>query len=259
VRQAQTGSVRTGPPLERDVSISSADVPDLLPMLSRGRHRNPRKGACFMELVSFLAGERWSDHPSCTHPLLAGLARYVNDRTSDAGRPQLAPLIPSVIGLVSEDPRVDARIALRCATTALPVAPEEYQRVLAVSLLACEQALAQLEDRPSGTMERRSREALASAPAAERWARQFARCTLRDVHVSLRGFRRHAAPNTVACAVEGIAHSTAPDPDGLLRGLLTGAIDDCAALVRGGPSQTSTVADSQWEAACRIAGIAPTA
>ena len=64
-----------------------------------------------MELVSFLAGERWSDHPSCTHPLLAGLARLVNDCTSDANRRRLAPLLPSVIGLTSADVRVDVRIA----------------------------------------------------------------------------------------------------------------------------------------------------
>ena len=32
-----------------------------------------------------LAGERWSDHPACcTHPLLAAVARHVNDHTSDA-------------------------------------------------------------------------------------------------------------------------------------------------------------------------------
>ena len=69
-------------------------LPDLVPVLSRGKHRNPRKGACFMELASYLAGERWSDHPRCTHPLLAALARGVNDLTSDAGRAKLAELIP---------------------------------------------------------------------------------------------------------------------------------------------------------------------
>ena len=47
----------------------NAGVPDLVPILSRGKHRNPRKGACFMEMASYLAGERWSDHPRCTHPL----------------------------------------------------------------------------------------------------------------------------------------------------------------------------------------------
>lgn len=39
--------------------------PELLPVLSPGKHRNPRKGACFMEFASYLAGERWSDHPPC--------------------------------------------------------------------------------------------------------------------------------------------------------------------------------------------------
>ena len=115
---------------------STAGVPDLVPQLSRGKHRSPRKGACFMELASYLAGERWSDRPSCTHPLLAALARLVNDHTTDAGRGALAPLVPSVIGLTSDDPRVDVRIALRAAITALPVAAAERQRVLAVSILA---------------------------------------------------------------------------------------------------------------------------
>ena len=43
------------------------------PCCRAGKHRSPRKGACFMEMAAFLAGERWSDHPRCTHPLLAAL------------------------------------------------------------------------------------------------------------------------------------------------------------------------------------------
>nr|MBA2767588.1 hypothetical protein [Sporichthyaceae bacterium] len=71
----------------------SSSTPELLPILSRGKHRSSRKGACFMEMASVLAGERWSDHPRCTHPLLAELARLVNDSTSDAQRHRLAVLI----------------------------------------------------------------------------------------------------------------------------------------------------------------------
>src|SRR5437773_328599 len=37
-----------------------AQPPALLPILARGKHRNPRKGACFMELASLLAGERFT-------------------------------------------------------------------------------------------------------------------------------------------------------------------------------------------------------
>ena len=119
-----------------------AHPPELIPVLSRGKHRGPRQGACFMELVSYLAGERWSDHPACTHPLLAAVARDVNDYTSDAGRPRLAELIPSGIGLTGEDLHIDARIALACARRALPVAAAERQQTMAVSVLACERVLA---------------------------------------------------------------------------------------------------------------------
>src|SRR3954463_14395763 len=118
------------------MSTEHGRFPDSLPLLSRGKHRRPRSGACAMEYASYLAGERWSDHPGCTHPLLAGLARLVNDHTSDGARARLAQLVPSVIGLVSDDPHVDVEIALRSATTALPVAGAERQRVLAVSVLA---------------------------------------------------------------------------------------------------------------------------
>src|SRR6186997_1813733 len=117
-----------------------AQVPELVPQLSRGRHRSPRSGACFMEMASFLAGERWSDHPACTHPLLAALARLVNDHTSDAGRGRLVELIPSVVGLTSDDPHVDLEIMLRASTTALPVASAPRQRVLAVAVLSGERA-----------------------------------------------------------------------------------------------------------------------
>jgi hypothetical protein len=147
--------------------------PVVLPILSRGKHRSPRKGACFMEFASLLAGERWSDHPACTHPLVAAVARHVNDYTSDAGRARLADLIPSVIGLTGDDLHIDARIALGSARLALPVAAAERQHVLAVGVLSCERVLAELDGRPVGTLEEQSRSALAKASHAARWAEQF--------------------------------------------------------------------------------------
>lgn len=205
-------------------------------MLSRGKHRNPSKGACFMEFASYLAGERWSDHPSCTHPLLAGLARLVNDHTSDSARPRLAELIPSVIGLTGDDPRLDARIALCAARAALPVVAHERQLAMAVSILSGEHVLAGLEGRPAGYLDERSRHALAQVPEATRWAYTFGR----GVRISPKGFRRYAAPNTVQLAVRGIAQACVPDPDPLLRDLLADAIDDCWALLR--PTAGTTAA-----------------
>jgi hypothetical protein len=202
-------------------------TPDFVPILSRGRHRRPSKGACFMELASFLAGEKWSDHPRCTHPLLGTLARAVNDQTSDAARGRLAGLIPEVIGLTSDDLRVDATIALGCAQAALPVASIESQRVMAVSVLTAEGVLARLEGRSVGDFSARTRLALAAAPDASRWAQQFSR----EVGASFKGFRRYGAPSTVRCAVQAVAEACVPDIDGRLRGMLETAIRDASAII----------------------------
>jgi hypothetical protein len=201
------------------------DQPTLLPILSRGKHRSPRKGACFMELASFLAGERWSDHPACTHPLLAAVARHVNDYTSDAGRSRLAELIPSVIGLTGDDPRIDARIALGSARLALPVVAAEHQGVLAVGVLSCERVLAELDGRPPGDLEE-SRAVLAQVPHAARWAEHFISAA-HTAATSPKRFCRHAAPTIVHDAAQGIAQGYVPDPDAMLRDLLVQAIEEC--------------------------------
>ncbi|SEG97246.1 hypothetical protein SAMN05444920_110293 [Nonomuraea solani] len=209
---------------------------DHMPVLSRGRHRNPKRGACFMELASYLAGERWSDHPACTHPLLAALARLVNDNTGDESRAKLVRLVPSIIGLASDDLRVDARIALRCATMALPVAAAERQLALAVSVLAAEEMLARLDGAPSGRLSETSRRAMAEVPQAAEQARRFSRAA----RITEKGFRRYAAPNAVQLAVVGIVQACINDPDALLCRLLEESIDDCSALIHGAETPVVT-------------------
>lgn len=203
-------------------------VPELVPQLSRGKHRNPRKGACFMEMASYLAGERWSDRPSCTHPLLAALARLVNDHTSDPGRDELVVLVPSVIGLNGDDHHIDLQVMLRAAATALPVVAADRQRVLAVAILAGEGAVDDLDGRTPGTLNPASRVALDQVPDAARWARGF----VRDMGTVPAGVRRHGAPGTVRHAVTGIAEACIRDSDAVLRDLLTTAIEDTETLVR---------------------------
>jgi hypothetical protein len=160
--------------------------------------------------------------------LVATLARLVNDHTSNAGRGRLVELIPSVIGLISDDPHVDVDIALRSATTALPVASAERQRVLAVGVLAAERVRAGLDGRPADTVEEPSRRALAEVPDAAQWARGFTR----ETRITPKGFRRYAAPHIVGHAVFGVAAACIPDPDTMLYDLLAGAIADCAAWAR---------------------------
>jgi hypothetical protein len=90
-----------------------------LPRLSVGAHLVPEDGACLMEVVSAHAGEPWSDAPSCTHPLLAHLARLVNDAFSDGARHWLHGEVAGLVGAQSNDPAVYPRVALACTTVAL--------------------------------------------------------------------------------------------------------------------------------------------
>ncbi len=223
---------------------------DLLPLLGRGKHRSPRRGACFMELASYLAGERWSDHPSCTHALLARLARGVNDVTSDEARPLLATLIPSVIGLTSDDPRWNHEIAVVAATTALPLAPEERQRALAVGILTCERLLAAAGHRDGGAISARARAALDQVPLAAEWAERFV------AHHSSGRFTRHPGTAIVDFAIQGVALTGRSDTDDVLRQMLTDAIAVCRELA-GHEDQDAVpeLDESSWSRVCAPAPL----
>ena len=69
-----------------------------------------------------------------------------------------------MIGVTGDDPHEDVRIALRAASTALPVVAAD--RVIAVAVLVCQQVLADLDARPAAWLEEESRRALARAPYA---------------------------------------------------------------------------------------------
>jgi hypothetical protein len=208
-------------------------TPDLVPVLSAGKHRNPRKGACFMEMASFLAGEKWSDRPKCTHPLLASMARLVNDALTDEERPRIAMLVPEVVGLTGDALEIDVALSVRAAATALPVVSATRQNVLAVGLLTSLRMMDSLEhDRPD--LRDRALAAFASAPEATAWARRY----IRDARVRERVFRRQTAPHIVAYAVEGIAVACVDHPADRLVELLTGAIGEVRDQVR--PSSTTT-------------------
>jgi hypothetical protein len=201
-------------------------TPDFMPTLSPGRHRNPRKGACFMEMASFLAGERWSDHPSCTHPLLAAMAREINDRLGDRSRQDLVPLIPSVVGLVGDDPRIDVWIAREAALSALPVVSLTNQRAVAVGILRSEAVLNELDGLPPSHLSSRARQTLDAVPEAEQWAREFISTALsrRDA------FASRGAPAVVHLSVAGISRACVSEPENMLVDLLRRTIDGVAQM-----------------------------
>jgi hypothetical protein len=111
--------------IEGRLSATVGRRPDGLPMLERGGHRSPDQGACLMEYVSVLAGTRFSDHPRCTHPALAQLARVVNDEVVDpAARSRLAVLAPDLIGTRCRDPRITLTVMACCLRAAVAARPQ---------------------------------------------------------------------------------------------------------------------------------------
>src|SRR5690606_7084008 len=201
-------------------------IPDVMPQLSAGRHRNPRSGACFMEFASYLAGERWSDHPACTDRTLAALARGVNDLVHDERRNELVPLIPRVVGLRGGE-EVGMVVALRAGITALPVASMERQRVLAAGIIGlC--SLLERRGVPSHELPAQAQHALEQVPDAARWARTH------DASFSSRARRFDAisCELVVATAVVGAARACIDDADDVLIRMLSAAIGDAERLVR---------------------------
>ena len=186
------------------MSTKTLHLPDGVPILSPGRHRSPRRGACFMEFASYLAGERWSDHPACTHPAIAALARGVNDMSSDEGRARLTSLVHRVVGLTSDDPKLGLDVALRAARAALPIASLPRQRALAVALLSYDPELGP-----------ESRAALDQSPDLEGWARSYLATTKVAPRLS-----PHTEEAIVHTAVSGIALACVQDPDARLFALL---------------------------------------
>lgn len=194
-----------------------------------------------MEFASYLAGERWSDHPACTHGTLAHLARLVNDRTSDAARARLTPLIPTVIGLTSDDPLLDVLLAVRAAHTALPIAPEDRQRSQAVALHVALRALARHDGVLAGRARGLAVAALHAAPDADAWAVRF---------IERVGPSRRAGMTALQCreivtgAVDGITRACDGDSDDRLVALLTAAISDTTRVVHAARDVTEAPQES---------------
>ena len=201
----------------------TARSPELLPVLGRGRHRTPRSGACFMEYASFLAGERWSDHPACTHSALAVTARLVNDCTSDRQRNLLVTMIPTVVGLTGDGTRTSLRLAVRAVAAAIPVASQGRQRALAAGALRCE-LLLDPHDTEARTL---LRDSLETTPDARDWATKF----VSDLGALDPRLTDRMCEAIIRTAVVGIAEACIANPDERLRALLEAAIADCVTPV----------------------------
>ena len=70
--------------------------------LSRGPHYGPQEGMCVMEMVSFLAGEEWSDRPACVSPVITSFCIMINDNTTQAYRDKLQLRLFKMMGTADD-------------------------------------------------------------------------------------------------------------------------------------------------------------
>lgn len=190
-----------------------------------------------MEIASLLVGESWSDHPACTHPVLAAVARMVNDLSSEEGRQALAPLIPSVIGTNVADPRIGPQVAVICVEVALQHARPRRRPKLVPARQAAERRLARrarIAERfgegsdATGRSDGASHRPGSLRTAVRRWL------TRADLPTDM-----HRVQN----AVQAIARDCRTDRDAVLRQVLTTCIDACRQR-----SGAATVDDIAWAA-----------
>jgi hypothetical protein len=92
--------------------------------LGRGQHSSPEAGMCFMEMVSWFAGEKHSDQPKCACPVLGAYGIRLNDSMPDDLRDRLLkPLVPLIAGTAdkaSEQQRAEF-LAMWAVNRVLPI------------------------------------------------------------------------------------------------------------------------------------------
>jgi hypothetical protein len=201
----------------------AAGTPPGLPVLAAGAHVAPEDGACLMEYVSVLAGTTFSDHPRCTDPTLAELARLVNDAHTDEGRDGLLSFAATLARTPATDAAGTAALVLDvlgAASTATPH-PARLQRYVRgarrrLRLVTGDGLLAELARRTDGAHRRgpgrRRLEAAVSAvctpPGADRDA------ALRHLlAAAVAGLQpAHSSPAATATAPAPVTPRTATPP-----------------------------------------------
>jgi hypothetical protein len=192
------------------------------PILQRGYHGHPREGACLTEFAATVPGGPWTDQPPGVQPMLAALARQVNDTSSDQGRIALLPWAAWLVGTAGDgqDDDLDATLAAHAGAAALRHAnPVEADRI--TTLMA---GLTRPETATPGRI--------------QSWRRRHA--------------RRRAAGRLVRAAVTSLTRASTPDP--LLRAVLADAVN----TTRGHRGLDAVVVDvdgyTAWPQTQRVRG-----
>jgi hypothetical protein len=121
-----------------------------MPVLSRGRHTGPEEGACLMEYVSVLAGEPFTDHPTCVEPLLIRLAWGVNDASPPSVRSSLVHLAPRLAGTRNDNLLTAPTLLATCIDNVAAHVPIDDDAFLLAARARARRRLDKLADRPTG-------------------------------------------------------------------------------------------------------------
>jgi hypothetical protein len=136
------------------------NIPPGMPVLARGRHRHPTEGACLMEATALLAGQPFTDHPASVHPMIAAIARIVNDAVSDTARQDLLRLAPAAADTATDDARAADHLVILVCERALPVALPIWAPAIRHALRHARRRLAHPERRLSRWQRRRAEAAV---------------------------------------------------------------------------------------------------
>ena len=144
--------------------------------LGYGSHANFEAGACAMELVSYIAGEPWSDHPPCVCPVLSAFVRRWNDDLPNDERDKiLKPFLPRLIDTRGSNALAERR-ALMAADWLLRVHTPAWLQLAGLRAQADTLAslpeitsVTQLDESLCGPLEAIRKDA-AAARAAAAWA-----------------------------------------------------------------------------------------
>ena len=82
--------------------------------LASGSHSPSSGQMCVMEAAAYMAGEPWTDHPTCVSPVIAAFLRSWNDALPDGDRNQLVRYLANVhdggvLGTAPASPELENR------------------------------------------------------------------------------------------------------------------------------------------------------
>ena len=175
-----------------------------LPILNGAHKANKERQMCVLEMVAFVADERWSDNPKCVSPVIGSFMRSWNDCLNDEDRQRLKPYIEKVIG-TNTGAEDDERRAWMATDWLCRVCAPAFLE-LTESLKTHAASLRSLEEiRDSGSAKASQGDLAAAWAAAGAAARDAAWAAARDAAWAAAGDAAWAAAGDAAWAAAGDA------------------------------------------------------